>query len=96
MEFNQILLYSMLAGGLGGLVRSIIHYVKKVMDDPSVQFDIGKAFWSAFRGLIGAALLGAYREGQDFFTLFLAGLSTEVVYKDLWNYVLGYFEAKKS
>lgn len=90
MELDLSLIIALLIGGLGGLTRSIFHYGKKVMTDSTIQWDIGKAFYSVLRGIGGAALAGAAHVGANPYTIFMAGLGADVLGKDFWNYIIAY------
>lgn len=94
LDLNQALLVALVVGGLGGFVRSIFHYAKKVMSGDDIKFDIGKLAWSVGRAVAGAALVGAAKADASLWAIFMAGLSADVLGKDFWNYILAYFKDK--
>jgi len=94
LNIESAMILKLVLGGLGGLARSLFHYIKKVKADPEVQFDIGKALWSVGRGLFGAALVGATMETTNPISLITAGLTADVIGKDFWSYILAYFKDK--
>lgn len=92
---DQALIIALLVGGLGGLVRSVFHYAKKVMASDGIKFDVSKALWSVGRAIGGAALVGAAKVDANLWAIFTAGLSADVLGKDFFNYIQAYFKQKK-
>jgi len=94
MGLSQVLVFALIFGGLGGFARAIFHYAKKVMNDEETKFDISKALWSASRGAVGGAIAGSIKEGAAPMVIFPAGLTTDVIGKDFFNYIQAYFKDK--
>lgn len=88
------LIYKLLIGALGGLARSLFHYIKKVKENPEIDFDIGKALWSVGRAVIGAAIVVSTMETTNPIALITAGLTADVIGKDFYSYVQNYFKSK--
>lgn len=88
---EEALMFKLLIGALGGLARSLFHYLKKVKSDPELSFDLGKALWSVGRAVIGAAIVTSAAETTNPITLVTVGLTADVVGKDFWSYIQDYF-----
>lgn len=88
------LIYKLLIGALGGLARSLFHYIKKVKTDPEVSFDLGMALWSVGRAVIGAMIVVSSMGTTNPIGLITAGLTADVIGKDFYSYVQNYFKEK--
>ena len=83
-------------GALGGIARSLFHYIKKVNEKPEVKFDIGKLAMSVLRAAFGAALVVSTKTTTNPIMLITAGLTADVIGKDFWSYLQGYFKNKNA
>lgn len=90
------LIFKLLIGALGGLARSLFHYIKKVKGNPELDFDIGMALWSVGRAVVGAAIVVSSMETTNPISLITAGLTADVIGKDFFSYVQNYFKDRET
>ena len=75
----EALIYILLAGMLGGAVRSVVRYAAK-----DESFDVDKFIKSLIIAAVGGLVL-AYTLGLGLVATFFAALSTDVVLTDLYK-----------